>query len=149
MIISYLKVCLTEYLDIFDKNSALVFVNLNRVATLVKSFKQVAVDQSHNEIRKMNLNENVQGVINSIMPNYKGHNIEINVDINSDIICEIYPGALVQIITNLIINAFVHAFNQIDDGKITINAKQKEELIELTIKDNGNGMSEQVRQKNI
>ncbi|PKG80963.1 hypothetical protein CXF85_19540 [Colwellia sp. 75C3] len=138
---------LDAYLKVFQQSCGLIFTHLMRVAGLVKSFKLVAVDKTHDEMRSVMLKENVQAVVDSIMPNYKYHNVDVIVDINTDIICDIYPGALAQIITNLVINAFFHAFEEEQGGIITIMATQKVDLIELTINDNGRGMNEQDREK--
>jgi signal transduction histidine kinase len=141
------KNVLVDYLDLFEKISDLVLVNLSRVGTLVKSFKQVSVDQSYDEIRNLELNEYVQAVVNSIRPNYKHSDIKIDVDIDSSIICDVYPGALSQVISNLVINAFVHAFDKEKKGEIIISATQQGDLVALNIRDNGQGMSVQDRVK--
>ncbi|PKG37378.1 sensor histidine kinase [Psychromonas sp. Urea-02u-13] len=141
------KSSLANYLDLFEKISDLVLVNLSRVGNLVKSFKQVSVDQSYDEIRHLELKEYVQAVVDSILPNYKYPDIKINVNIDSYIICDVYPGALSQVVSNLVINAFVHAFDKEKKGEIIISATQQGDLVALNIKDNGQGMSEQDRIK--
>jgi signal transduction histidine kinase len=136
------KRSLNNYLDIFAQSANLVLTNLTRVASLVKSFKNVAVDQSYDEIRNIDLKENIQDIVNSLMPKYKCYGIKVNVNIDDGIRCDIYPGALAQIISNLVINAFIHAFDEDKNGCINISASQGDTFLELTVNDNGYGMDE-------
>jgi len=141
------KNLLNDYLNIFEQTASLLFQNLSRVAALVKSFKQVAVDQAHDEIREIELNLNVHDVIDSIKPKYKYYQAQITVDIDDTVVCKTYPGALTQIVTNLLVNAFIHAFEPESNGTIHIQAKRNNELILLTITDDGKGMSAESCQK--
>lgn len=141
------KGLLKEYLAVAQKISNLIFDNLTRVATLVKSFKQVAVNQTYDEICNIELKEYVQALVDSIKPNYKYPDINVIVDIDASITCNVYPGALVQIISNLVINAFIHGFDKDKSGKIVISATNNADLIELVISDNGQGMIEKDRVK--
>ncbi|WDE10533.1 sensor histidine kinase [Thalassomonas haliotis] len=139
------KNLLMETIGVFQHSTDMIFSNLIRVSSLIKSFKHVAVDQAHDEIRTLELRENVQDVVDSIMPKYKYYRVEVKVDINSKINCTTYPGALAQIITNLVINAFFHAFDKNQAGIIDISAGEHKDQIILIISDNGKGMDEQTR----
>lgn len=52
-----------------------------------------------------------------------------------------------QIYTNLINNAILHGFEGLDGGLIEINASYQDEMLDLTFRDNGKGMSEEVLKK--
>ncbi|WP_281560078.1 HAMP domain-containing sensor histidine kinase [Thalassomonas sp. RHCl1] len=139
------KNLLIETIDIFQHSTDMIFSNLMRVSSLIKSFKHVAVDQAHDEIRTLELRESVQDVVDSIMPKYKYYQVEVKVDIDSKINCKTYPGALAQIITNLVINAFFHAFDKEQTGQIHISAKEQKGWVTLVITDNGKGMDTKIR----
>ena len=139
------KNLLIETIDIFQHSTDMIFSNLMRVSSLIKSFKHVAVDQAHDEIRPLELRESVQDVVDSIMPKYKYYRVDVRVDIDRQISCTTYPGALAQIITNLVINAFFHAFDQKQEGLLTISASEEKSWITLVISDNGKGMDAQTR----
>ena len=139
------KKLLTESMEIFKHSASMIFTNLVRVSSLIKSFKHVAVDQAYDEIRIIDLKESIQDVVDSIMPKYKYFHVEVDVDVDATVSCKTYPGAFTQILTNLIINAFFHAFDKDQQGKITITASTQEGSIVLMVADNGKGMTEQIR----
>lgn len=113
--------------------------NLNRAADLIRSFKQVAVDQMSNELREFNLYDYLSEVIQSLKPNLKtgGHQIELNCP--ADITMYSHPGALAQILTNLVMNSITHGFENRLNGVITISVHE-DEPIYITYCDDGQGM---------
>ena len=131
-----------KYLKIARETSAMILSNLLRAAELIKSFKQVAVDQSGEEQRTFNLKEYLNSVLLSLNPKYKrtGHTITLNCP--EDITIMNYPGAFSQIITNLIMNSLIHGFDGIEKGEITMDVYIKDTSLFLTYRDNGRGMSE-------
>ncbi len=133
----------TDFLSLTRELGKSIEFNLNRAANLVRSFKQVAVDQSSEEIRVFNLKDYTEEILTSIHNKIKKtkHTIEINTD--PDIKVRSYPGALSQIITNLIFNSLIHGFDESTAGLITINMQKKEDEIELIYQDNGKGISEE------
>ena len=140
------KKLLIETIEIFQHGTSMTFTNLMRVSSLIKSFKHVAVDQAHDEIRPLKLRESIQDIVDSIMPKYKYYQVGININIDNKINCKTYPGALVQIITNLVVNAFFHAFDKQQPGIITISGHKQQSSVFLCISDNGKGMSQRVRE---
>jgi PAS domain S-box-containing protein len=130
---------LKKYLRTMTEAVASISSNLKRAAELVKSFKQVAVDQASEEKRRFELKDYIQKVLLSLRPKYKrtGHNIEVKgpvIEISS------YPGALSQIITNLVINSLTHGFAGIDNGRIIIAVEQAGTQCTLHYSDNGHGI---------
>tara|TARA_R110001592_G_scaffold193977_7_gene441359 strand:+ start:576 stop:2321 length:1746 start_codon:yes stop_codon:yes gene_type:complete len=131
-------------LDDFTKNADqslhLLFNNLNRASDLITSYKQVAVDQTSNKTRKINVAQYLNEIIQSLQPKLKKtkHTINVNCVDNIDIYC--HAGAISQIFTNLIINSIIHGFDGIENGMITISAKLKGERLHLHYQDNGVGV---------
>ncbi|MFK5986909.1 MAG: ATP-binding protein [Pseudomonadota bacterium] len=114
--------------------------NLFRAAKLIKSFKQVAVDQSSDNIRSFNIYEYIQEVLMSLRPQLKkvAHKVEVNCD--KDMFAQCNAGALSQILTNLIMNSLIHGFEGIKQGKIYIIVKKEQQFVHVIYSDNGVGM---------
>ncbi len=60
------KTELTDFLDGLNTTTKLVLTNLKNAAVLVNKFKQIAVDQSTEELREFNLHEYLDGIIQSL-----------------------------------------------------------------------------------
>ena len=106
-----------EYLVTSLDLNKLINSNLNKAANLVKSFKQVAVDQSSEEKRLFNLFNYMKEILLSIHSFTKKTNIKIQYDCEKDIKINSYPGSFSQIITNLIMNSLIHGFKNKQEGK--------------------------------
>jgi signal transduction histidine kinase len=119
----------------------LLLVNLNRASDLITSFKQVAVDQTSNKLRKISLAKYLNEIIQSLAPKLKKTAHTINVNCDENIIIYTHAGAIAQIITNLIINSILHAFDHIKHGEITINISMQDKLVHLHYHDNGQGIA--------
>lgn len=119
--------------------------NLERSASLISNFKQLAVDQASDDIRQVNLNEYIQGILLSLKPKLKKYGHKLEVDCPSGFEVNIPPGSLMQVLSNLVSNSLIHAFPVRNDGNIKIEAKQSGNGILLTYADDGVGMgSEQL-----
>jgi PAS domain S-box-containing protein len=130
---------LQKYLRTMTEAVASISTNLNRAAELVKSFKQVAVDQASEEKRHFELKDYIGKVLLSLRPKYKrtSHSIEVNgpaIEISS------YPGALSQIITNMVINSLTHGFEGIENGLIVMEVARSAAQCTLRYSDNGRGI---------
>ena len=131
---------LQQFFDIIDQTLRIMTTNTQRAAALVRSFKQVAVDQSSDNIRSFNLGNYLGEVLLSLQPKLKGKPVEVEVDCAPDMELDSFPGALSQIITNLVVNSLVHGFENDAAGKIRIAAHFDHEFVQLEYSDNGAGM---------
>ncbi len=132
-----------KFLENTDELSQLIKKNLERTAQLVKSFKQVAVDQTSDIKREVNLKEYISEVLFSLNNITKKTNIDINVMGNDNIKIETYPGSISQIITNLIINSIRHGFKEKEKGIINIEITYENEKIRLIYTDSGRGIKKE------
>jgi PAS domain S-box-containing protein len=118
--------------------------NLRRASELISSFKQVAADQASAQRRQFNLAEAVNEILITLGPTLKKTPYQIDSEIDTSIVLDSYPGALGQILVNLINNALLHAFDGASQGLISVKAFATEPgWIDLTITDNGHGISEE------
>lgn len=138
-----LKHCeLTRFLDTSTESSQLILNNLERASRLIKSFKEVAVDQSRDKDREINLAEYFDEILASMTPELKRANIRVNLDCPGNIRLTTNPGALYQIINNLVINAKLHAYSSVDGGEVCISVECTSSEMHLRVQDWGVGIAE-------
>lgn len=138
---------LDHFLEQAQMSSDLVLRNLDRASQLVRSFKQVAVDQSSEQRRAFRLGEYLAEILLSLHPRIKKHRTQVDVVCDEDLVMDTYPGALYQIIVNLVINSLVHAFDDDQGGRIEITAVRDGDQVVLDFRDDGKGMSESVQKR--
>ncbi len=121
--------------------------NLQRGAELVKSFKQVAVDQTSEEQREFNIKQYMDEILLNLRPKLKRTQHKIQVDCDNDLLVQSYPGAFSQIFTNLIMNSLIHGYDEGEWGQIEIKFEQQGKTrLMIDYQDDGKGMTaEQVR----
>jgi C4-dicarboxylate-specific signal transduction histidine kinase len=124
----------------------LALTNLQRAAALVRSFKKVAVDQSSEESREANLGEVLADVLTSLAPILRRARVEVRLLPTPSIPTRADVGALAQIVTNLVQNACVHAFDDLPDPHvIEVELVDAGDAAIVAVRDNGRGMTEDVR----
>nr|WP_298685752.1 PAS domain S-box protein [uncultured Dongia sp.] len=120
--------------------------NIERVAGLIQSFKQVAVDQTSSQRRQFHLTEVVDEIVTTMHPSLKRSFVTMDISIPATLVLDSYPGPLGQILTNLINNSLIHAFPKDAPVKdqpriIAIKAIAIDSAnLRLEISDNGAGM---------
>ena len=125
----------------------LILRNLMRADKLVKSFKQVAVDQSSEQRRRIDLAGYLQEIMSSLHPTLKRTQHQVEIRVPDGLELETYPGALYQIVVNLVLNSLMHGFRDRNDGHITMTARRLGDNIAMTYQDDGVGMSDEIRRK--
>jgi two-component system NtrC family sensor kinase len=131
---------LAQFLDIIDQSLKIMTTNTQRAAALVRSFKQVAVDQSSDAIRVFNLKTYLAEVLLSLQPKLKGKPVEVVLECAPDIVLDSFPGAVSQIVTNLVVNSLVHGFEGGAAGTIRLTARLDGETVLFDYADDGAGM---------
>jgi len=115
--------------------------SIGRAATLVASFKAVAIDQTSEQRRIFDLHKTVEDILTTLRPGFGNAPWVISNDIPSGIECDGFPGPFGQVITNLIQNAALHGFEGRTEGKITISARSENGMVDLSVTDDGIGMN--------
>ncbi len=119
--------------------------NLRRAATLVASFKMVAIDQSSLELRNASIVELLRDVTRSLGPILRAAKAEVVIDGPEDVSLELAAGEFIQIVTNLLQNACVHAFDDTTASRVvTLRIALESQGLLLTCADNGRGMPAEV-----
>ncbi|NIK48128.1 sensor histidine kinase [Variibacter gotjawalensis] len=124
--------------------------NLERAGELIQSFKQVAVDRSHEQRRQFDMREATDQIVASLRPALKRIDVDLMIRIPEGIAFDSYPGAYGQVLTNLMLNATKHGFADGRSGTIVIEARPVPvagDRIELLFADDGAGMSDDTRRR--
>ena len=138
---------LKEYLGTAEQSAQLIEVNATRAADLIQSFKQVAVDQTAGEQRRINVRDYVADTLTSLTPVLKARAAQVDVVAPDDLLLTTYPGAWSQIITNLVLNSLIHGFEAGVAGRIRIAIETLRDRVVLRYTDNGKGIPAQIRSR--
>ncbi len=132
-----------QFLDDSDESMTLMETNLRKASELVKTFKNVAVNQSVEELVTFSVAEHVREVVLTLRPQLKKTHIEVNFDIDESLNITSYPGAYYHIISNMIMNSLKHAFPD-NRGHIHLAIHVEGDNILISYKDDGQGMDKDV-----
>ncbi len=132
-----------EYLETATELSSMIIANMTRTTHILKSFKQVAVDQSSEIKRKFKVAEYIDEILLSINNVIKKTNISFEINVNENLTIDSYPGAFSQIITNLILNAIKHGYDDAEEGTISIGANVEDNILRVIFKDDGKGITKE------
>jgi signal transduction histidine kinase len=122
----------------------MVLSNLYRAAELIRSFKQIAVDQTGGHRRRFYLKEYLQDVILSLRPQLGGTRHPVSLSCPDELVLYSHPGSFAQIITNLVMNSLTHGFEGRDAGHIAIQVSEMPDYIQLRYSDDGSGIAADV-----
>jgi signal transduction histidine kinase len=137
---------LDEFVEKSHAAAEQLVANLQRAAELIQSFKQVAVDRSHAERREFDLAEATDQIVASVRPALKKLPLTLVVDVPKGISMNSYPGSYGQVLTNLFLNTVVHAYPNGSAGTLMVRARPVGASdVEITVADDGVGMTEEVR----
>jgi len=133
----------SDYIHSMLEGSKLLQDNLNRAAELVKSFKQIAVDQSDDTFLEINLRDTLLNIANSVRPELrKKHQTQIELECPENIFIFSCPGSIAQVLTNLLMNAGIHAFEDSHKERtVVISASQQSDGTIILVQDNGQGIA--------
>ena len=139
---------LARFLDLALESSDLLLANSQRAADLIKSFKQVAVDQTSDDRRVFNLAEYIDEVLMSLRPRLKRSAASVAVSCPDDLVVEGYPGPLAQVLTNFVMNSLIHAYGPDQAGQLSIAVTRAASgEVCLVYGDDGKGIPEDVLPK--
>ncbi|MGL1893167.1 MAG: cache domain-containing protein [Spirochaetaceae bacterium] len=134
------KTSFNNYLESVLIQSQMILSNMNRSAILVKSFKQISVDQTIEVKRSFKLKAYIDDLLHSLKHKIKYKDIKITIDCQDSIVINSYPGSISQIFTNLILNSYIHGFENRDSGEITIIVEELPTHLSIKYIDNGKGI---------
>jgi PAS domain S-box-containing protein len=135
------KSALQEHFDDTAQACEMISGSLHRVADLITTFKQVAVDQTIDQRREFDLLAVCQATLVAQASSLHEAGCVVHCAIAPGMILRSYPGSVSQVITSLVNNALLHAFSGRSTCRIEVTAHSIEgDSVELIFRDNGVGM---------
>jgi signal transduction histidine kinase len=124
-----------------EEGAGLMLVSSRRAADLIQNFKQVAVDQTTDQLRKFDLGRQMAEVLSVITHVVAKTPIRLVQQLEPGIAMHSYPGPLGQVLSNLVMNAVKHGFNDTQPGTITVTCAREGERARITVTDDGVGIA--------
>lgn len=131
---------LREFLEKGEANMAHLNDNLSRAASLIASFKMIAVDETADVRREIKLRSYLEQILGSLGAQTRRGKLDVSIDCPPELEWSTWPGALAQLVTNMVINAIIHAYDGAG-GALLIRAERLPEGIALHFIDHGAGIA--------
>jgi two-component system, NtrC family, sensor kinase len=126
-----------QFIHTVAESAQLMLNSSERAVHLIRSFKQVAADETSEVRRSFDLNGYLGEVLTSLHPKYKKTHINVVISCPDGLEMDSYPGLLAQVMTNLVTNALIHGFDPGDEGEIAIRVRQEEPWVNIECANNG------------
>lgn len=130
-----------RFLNTSNSLAQSIYANSKSTIDLVNSFKQISVDQSHEQKRIFNIKSYIDGILLSLSNIIKKANVNIKLQCDNNLEINSYPGSFSQILTNLIVNSIKHGFKSKESGNILISIEYKNNKLTIVYEDDGEGIS--------
>jgi len=134
---------LEETLEDLNQAAERLGYNLDRSASLVKNFKQVAVEKNQKDLIEFDLVSSIKSLLNSLHNEFKRHNVTLTTHFPPMLNIHSYPGDISQVITNILMNSIIHGFGEGFDKEekiIALSLLEEKNDAYLRIRDNGVGI---------
>lgn len=128
-------------------SATLITTNLDKANNLIHSFKNLSTDQISQTKRDINLGDYLNQVLINLAPTLQRSSVKWQLNCADDIVICTYPGAIAQLITQLALNAIEHAFDGIAHPAIEIDVTEQDKNVVFEFKDNGVGISDEMKEQ--
>lgn len=135
-----------DFLASTAESMELMQANLRKASELVQTFKNVAVNQSVEEVIEFSMEEHLHEVMVTLRPQLKQNKVQVNIDVEKGLTIASYPGAYYHIISNMFVNSLRHAFPD-KKGNISIYIHKEQQDLHLHYQDDGQGMDEAIKNR--
>lgn len=136
-----------HFLQTMDDGLQLINHNLNRAAGLVRDFKLSGAIHIADDQEVFDLRACIDLSLKGLQPLLRKHQIDYELAPGAALQLNSYPGSIAQIITNLITNSIHHAFTHTEHKQIRIALEPSGDKILIHYRDNGCGISADIRDK--
>ncbi|MFO6424758.1 ATP-binding protein [Motilimonas sp. KMU-193] len=138
---------ISHYINQVDESSNIIENNLRQAALLVKSFKDMTINQCQDEYQVINFLDFFNCLFISLSPELKKANVKYQLDIDDTLSINTHPSFLSQVFTNLVLNSIRHGFKDQRDGIIKLHVQVNQQQFLITYEDNGCGVEQEVQEK--
>lgn len=131
----------SDFLEGASSTTDMLVNNTQRAASLVQSFKQVAVDKAAMHIRELELGQYFTEVLQTLQPEISKARCQLDYQAVPGILLTADAGLLARLLTHLVMNSLQHAFlpGQ-QDRRLVVHLSLQGNQILLQYADNGQGM---------
>lgn len=130
-----------DYLEGAIATCQMLVNNTQRVAALVQSFKQVAVDRTAISVRELELSSYFAEVLMALEPELKKASCTVDYQPQPGLVLVADAGILARLLEHLLMNSLQHAFlPQQADRQVRLQLSQQGSQILIQYQDNGQGM---------
>ena len=103
------------------------------------------MDQTSDQRRHFDAEHVTREVLSTLHPTLRRAGCEVVLHAESGIECDSFPGAYGQVLNNLVMNALMHAYPNRRDVQLQVHlALNAQQQVQLTVQDEGVGMSDEV-----
>lgn len=141
------KTALRDFLNDCRSGTEILERASERADELIKSFKQVAVDQTVMQRREFDLKQTLEQALLTLTPMLKRTAHQLVVELPPELPLSGYPGAWTQIVTNLLTNSIAHAFDDNVAGEMHLRIACTDSEIELLWEDSGKGIAADIESR--
>lgn len=136
---------LAAYLDDAGQSCDLLCRNLERIGHLVDAFRQVAVQEAGQAARPFPLRACLEDVIRSLGERLPQARVRVEIDCDPDLQVTGHVADWTGIFLNLLGNSLKHGFRGRAGGSVRIRAAREGERLRVDYRDDGVGMTPEVR----
>jgi len=133
---------LKKFIGTVAETSNIILPNLQRAADLIRSFKQIAVDQTSEQPRQFNVCTYLNEILLSLKPALKKTKHTVEIKCSQQVELYSYPGHFAQIITNLLTNSLTHAYDEEQTGLMVLEVSSQQGWLHFHYSDDGKGIPE-------
>jgi signal transduction histidine kinase/tetratricopeptide (TPR) repeat protein len=130
------------FLASVEEGSMIALRSMDRSASLVRSFKQIAVDRTSAPRRVFLLAEVLSSVRTEFQSRLDHSPYQLTMTAAPDLQMDSFAEALCETLVRLLDNAIAHGFNDRDHGNITIDCQLCDpDHVRITVNDDGRGIA--------
>jgi PAS domain S-box-containing protein len=134
---------ITRMISSMVKNNSTIEYSAKRALNIVSSFKEFSNRELSNETSEFKMQELINGRV-SMLDQFIGSKVTLDVELENDFIVKYNRSELKQIVFHLMKNA-LQAIKM--DGEVKVKAGTDGSILFIEVIDNGEGMSEQTKEK--
>lgn len=135
---------LDDYMQSVRNGMQLMLRGLERAATLVTDFKQVAAVDHRSNRQTFDLQEVLETLCKMLMKPWRASAYKLSFECAAPVAMDSYPESITQVVSHLVNNSLRHGFLGRDSGLMRLQVQAEAEAVRLLYSDDGVGMSEDV-----
>jgi len=138
---------LSQYLAQATEETAMIHNNLERIGTLVDTFRQAATGGPLPQKQPVCLRDCVADVVQSLSQRLLQAGVQVQVECDPALHLQSYGGDWASVFTNLVGNSLKHGFKGLAQGHIHIRIEADTQHLRVHYSDDGRGMPPEVLAK--